>query len=79
MFMWATHCFFGKGIFPLTAARAEPSQGLWPKAAAYIEQPRDQMSVLAETVQLDGTSKSSGALKYCVPIHDKMYNHSTLI
>ena len=58
----ATHCFFGKGILPLTAASAEPSKGLWPNAAAYIEQPRDQMSVFAEMVQLDGTSNSSGAL-----------------
>ena len=45
------------------AARAEPSNGLCPNAAANTQQPRDQMSLLAVIVHSEGTSKSSGALQ----------------
>ena len=44
------------------AARAEPSNGLCPKAAAYMQHPRDHTSEAAVMVPEEGTSNNSGAL-----------------
>ena len=44
------------------AASAEPSKGLCPNAAAYMQHPRDHTSEEAVIVPEEGTSNSSGAL-----------------
>lgn len=44
------------------AARAEPSNGLCPNAAAKMQHPRDHTSEAAVMVVDEGTSNSSGAL-----------------
>ena len=44
------------------AARAEPSNGLCPNAAAKMQHPSDHTSEAAVMVANEGTSNSSGAL-----------------
>ena len=70
----STYCSRGNTILPLLAASAVPSHGLCPNAAAYRVHPKDHTSVLHVMVQLEGTSKSSGALQRWAGIRASCYS-----